>query len=133
MNIIHLYELPTRVILFDTGVQQADLDNAKNKFEAHKKFYFYKDWVYLSNAKKYETYTGDRNEIAKQNTYKQLSKDVLDWFYKIPDTPQIGVYIPTINHKSETINKKPEIEGDIEKAKSKVREVMKQKGILRSS
>ena len=119
VNIVHLYELPERVILFDTGVSKQELDNAKNKFEANRKIYFYKDFVYLANARRYESYIGDKNEKAKTTLYGQLSKDVLDWYYSIPDTPKIGVYIPPINHKSEIINHKSEISRELFEKKRK--------------
>lgn len=89
INIIHLYEVSKREILFDTGVTTEELENAKNKFQANKKLYFYKNYVYIANANRYQRYTGERNQTAKETLFSQLPNDVLDWYYSISDTPQI--------------------------------------------
>ncbi len=110
VNIIHLYEITAREIVFDTSVSMEELENAKNKFHANKKFYFYKNFVYITNANRYQRFTGDTNEKAKQTLFSQLSKDVLDWFYSISDTPQIPPRYPL---KSKSY-KKPKLNDDEE-------------------
>src|SRR3990167_2717563 len=85
VNIIHLYECPERVIMFDTGVSKEELDSAKNKFEATKKFRFHDSFVYIPNAYRYERYVGEKNDNAKQDLVRRLPKSVLDWFYSISD------------------------------------------------
>lgn len=87
VNIIHLYEISPRKILFDLKVTAENLENAKNKFQANKKIYFYKNYVYIANAYRYQKYTGEDNEKAKDRLYERLPKDVLDWYYSISDTP----------------------------------------------
>lgn len=110
INIIHLYECPDDVILFESGVDQKTLEVFKEKIGATGKILFYQGYVLLRNADKYETYVGEKNLIAKSKLFEQLPSSVLDWYNKIKDTPIDtpieGVYIPTINHKSEIINHK---------------------------
>lgn len=104
INICHFMELSLREIAFDTGVEPATLRVILNKFVLDKKIAAYKNYIFLRNADKYESYTGSRNEIAKQSILKQLSPEVLDWYNRMIDTPIDtpieGVYIPHINHKS---------------------------------
>lgn len=88
VNIINLYERPERVILFDTGVTAKELENAKNRMQAQNKIYFYKDFVYIANAHRYQEFTGDSNKKARQRLFSRLPIDVLDWYYSLPDTPQ---------------------------------------------
>lgn len=87
VNIIHLYEVTKREVMFDTGVTSEELENAKNKFQANKKIFFYKNFVYLVNANRYQRFTGPDNETAKQRLLEQLPADVLEWYLSIADTP----------------------------------------------
>lgn len=87
VNIIHLYEISPRKVLFDIKVTSEDLENAKNKFQANKKLYFFKNFVYIANAYRYQKYTGNSNETAKETLFSHLPKDVLDWYFSIIDTP----------------------------------------------
>ena len=117
VNIIHYYECPDRKIMFDTGVTREQLDKAKLKFETAGKIFFHGGYILLKNAHKYEEYTGEKNEKAKEDLLQKLDKGILDWYKGVlegKNTPidrgidegMIGVYIPTINHKSEIINQK---------------------------
>lgn len=94
INIIHLYEVSIEVIMFATKLDEETIENAKNKFQANNKLHFYKDFVYIVNAYRYQKYNGERNNTARDTLFSQLPKDVLDWFYSISDTPISGVYIP---------------------------------------
>lgn len=108
VNIIHCYECPDKYVLVDTGVSKEILVKCKQKLQKAGKLFFYKDYVLLTNAGKYESYKGQQNEIAKEKLFKEMSNDVLDWynnpFDRGMDTPQ---RVP-INHKPEIINNKSE-------------------------
>ena len=106
VNIIHCYECPDKKVSFDTGIDRGILSKIKTRFHTDKKMVFFKDWIYLVNAIRYEEYKGNLNEIAIKKTIEKLPIDVLDWYNNIIDRGMIGVYIPTINHKSEIINNK---------------------------
>ena len=103
VNIIHLYECPTRIISFETGLSIVLIEKIKIKFEKAKKIYFYNNYIYLKNADKYERFTGEDNEIAKNKLYTQLSRDALDWYNKLLDTPVDTPPTPSIIHNSEYI------------------------------
>ena len=96
INIIHIFELPLRTIMFDTGLTAEDIENAKNKFQAKGKLHFFKNYVYITNAWRYQEFGGVKNDIAKQKQLRQLPKEVLAWYYSIRDTSMIGVSIPSI-------------------------------------
>lgn len=113
VNLIHCYECADREVCFDTGVNAEQLRNAKEKLAQAGKVLFYKDYVFLANANKYETFSGEKNDQAKVRLESEMSDDVRAWYSNPFDTPQIGVSIgvsiPPINHKSEIINHKSEI------------------------
>lgn len=115
VNIIFCYECPDKYAALDIGVSIEVLKKAQAKFAENGKMIFYKGYVKLLNADKYERYTGDKNEGAKQNLIREMSPDVLAWYNNVIDTP---IYtpmdrgeIPSINHKSEIISHKSEIKG----------------------
>ncbi len=110
VNIIHLYECPLAVISMETGLSINIINKAKVKFEKAGKIFFFKNHVYLKNAAKYETYTGEMNEKAKSKLFNELSKDVLDWYNKISDTSINTPLIPSITHNTENITYKKEQE-----------------------
>jgi len=127
VNQIWLYECHNDVIAFDTGIPLKDVENLKAKFQNDKKIAFYKDYVYLVNASKYENYRGDLNDKAREKILSVLPNDVLDWYKAILDRGidgvSIGVYIPTINNKQETINNK---EGGVGETELSVIETQKE-------
>lgn len=112
VNIIHFYECPDRRVMFETGITAPVLQAFKIKLQANKKMYFCKDYVFLVNAIRYESYTGEKNEEAKKKTIQLLSSDVLAWYKDIIDRGiDRGIDtqpIPPINHKSEIIIQKSE-------------------------
>lgn len=113
VNIIHCYECPDGQVISSIGVSIGVLKKAQDKFRQAGKIDFYNGYVKLLNAKKYETYSGDKNEGAKENLIKEMSPDILAWYNNPFDTPidrgmDRGTMIPPINHKSETINHKSE-------------------------
>lgn len=114
VNIIHCYECSDKYVIADTGINQKDLSLYKGKFQKDHKILFYKGYVKLLNANKYETYTG-KNDFAKARLLTEMAADVLDWYNNIFDTPLYGgMDGPSkgpINHKSETINHKSETTG----------------------
>lgn len=101
VNIIHLYECPDIITSTETGLDFLVIGNAKKKFQETGKIFFYKDYIFLKNASKYERYTGDTNEKASKKLFNELSKDVLDWYNKLSDTPINTSLIPSITHKLE--------------------------------
>lgn len=124
VNILHCYEITHREISFDTGIPTTIVEKICEKFGAEQRFGFYKGWVHLVNAYKYETYMGEKNELAKDKLLKEMSKDVLDWYNTILDR---GIHtsidtpsIPSIIHNTEIIShKREEFEKNIEPKTSK--------------
>lgn len=109
INILHLYECSDRQVVFDTGIDRGILDGIKQKFADANKILFFKDYVFLVNANRYEEYTGEKNEKAKKQLLNIINCDVVSWYEKvrkkIKDTPiDTPIMIGSINHKSETIN-----------------------------
>lgn len=110
VNIIHCYEITDREVTFDTGIDRDKIGVFKEKLQKSGRMLFFQSYVYLRNASKYENYTGEKNEHAKEDLVKQMSPLVLNWYNNLLntpiDTPINTPLIGTINHKSEIINNK---------------------------
>lgn len=106
VNIIHCYEITDREITFDTGIDTPIIEDTKKKFAKDGKFAFYKNYVCLINAWKYENYTGTKNEPAKERLIQQLGEDVAKWYRGIYRGIDTLIAIPPISHKSKTIDNK---------------------------
>lgn len=124
VNIIHCYEVSDREIAFDTGIDRGIIARSKEKFQEAGKISFYKNYVLLRNASKYESYTGFKNETAKEKLLSLMSPDVLDWYTNVIDrgidTPLMG----SINHKSEIINQnKGVVKGKLEITEDEILEI----------
>lgn len=120
INLIGLYELPDRVLVFDTGISADSLESIKA--ELFPKAVFYEGWVYLPNAERLGGYRGEKNDNAKErewNSVPEVIKNTIttmksyrvscsqDTVSEYSDTP-INHKSEIINHKSETINHKSE-------------------------
>ena len=111
MNILHIYECPDKKVMFDTGVTSTQLEASKLKFSQEGKIHFYKGYVYVKNADKYEDYSGDRYDKAKETLKKQIGEDVINHFLtsqelvkeEFDTTSKVDII-----HKSKIINHKPE-------------------------
>lgn len=111
VNIIHCYECPDKYVIADTGVIKKNLIKYQEKFARDNKLSFYKGYVKIINAGKYESFKGEKNEKKKNILLTQLSIDVLDWYNNKKNTPidtpiDTPIMIGSINHKSKTINHK---------------------------
>lgn len=101
-----LYELAERVILSETKLKPEDLADAKKVFEQSGKIFFYKDWIYLVNSKKYAQYIGDRNKVASNRELSLIPQDVLRYFTNTVSIPYTYPIDTPINNKPKIINQK---------------------------
>ena len=99
VNIIHLYECPDELTSFSTGFTIPKIKELKKLLT--KSVLFYKDYVYLKNAWKYEQYTGKDNENAKLKLINELSADVKQQ-YEANYTPLLH---PSYRDKNKNKNK----------------------------
>ena len=107
VNIIHLYKCMPMRVSADTGIDTPIVLKAQEKFEKAGKIYFKNGYVYLKNASRFESYVGEKNEVAKQKLFDRLSTEIIDWYNNITDRGiDRGTKIGTINKKSKTIKEK---------------------------
>lgn len=56
-------EIPDRVISFDTGLTQTEIDACKQELDP--KVRFYQDWVFVTNIQKHDPIKGENNTLHK--------------------------------------------------------------------
>ena len=78
-----IYELPDRVICFDTGINQSEIDSVKKELSG--KVSFFKDWIFVVNSTRYNTFKGEKLEVAKGNEVSQVPSDVKKMLVKGKD------------------------------------------------
>lgn len=86
INVLHCYEVSNRELRFDTGLTDSQIQQAKEKFQQAGKMYFFKDWVFLKNACKYQKFEGETNDKAKEKIKETMGDDVSRWFTQVSDT-----------------------------------------------
>lgn len=83
-NLSGLYYLPDRYICFVLSITQAQLDAIKQKFEADRKYFFYKGWVYIVNSYKHQTYNPLKNIIkAYEAEINKVPQDVREYLFDL--------------------------------------------------
>lgn len=94
VDIIDIYEITTRQIMFDTGLSDETIRTAKNKFSEAGKVLFNGNYVLLRNATRYQSFTGASNEVAKTKSFGNLPSEIQGWYIKIIGHPPYT--LPTV-------------------------------------
>lgn len=90
-NVLEIYELPQSISTFQIGIDEKKQVEMKEKFKQAGKIDFYKDYIHITNAYKYQFYKGAKNNSAKLRLIYEMSDGVILHF----DTP-IGIAVSQI-------------------------------------
>ena len=87
-NIAGIYELPLRLMAFETGIDKEMILKVFNRFETANKIHYINNWVYIVNFVKHQYARGSSKvKIGIENAKKEVPKSILDKIAKIsPDT-----------------------------------------------
>jgi hypothetical protein len=81
VNMVGIYELPDIIIRYTLGATLDEIKQIKKKFEADRKYFFYKNWVYINNFHKHNSFSSASSVI---NTYlkdfNSIPQEVLKHF-----------------------------------------------------
>lgn len=69
-----VYELPDRVMMFNVGLNQSELEQAKKELSG--KVAFYNGWVFVRNSERYNSFRGEKNELAKEREYRGIPLEI---------------------------------------------------------
>lgn len=83
VNMTGIYELPDKHILMDTDITKEKLTQIKEKFEKDEKYYFYKQWIYISNFPQYNKFSSAENILKRfVFDFNKIPKIVKEYFFK---------------------------------------------------
>lgn len=105
IGLTDIYEISDDVICFECQLTPKELTLGKE--DLYDKVLFYNGWVKIVNLEKYQTFKGEKNEIAKKRERDVIPADVKDKLNRV----SIGYSYPsdtTSNKKSIIRNKKSE-------------------------
>jgi hypothetical protein len=123
INLSGMYQISLAALLFGTRFEEKEIDVLKTELAQKGKVFFYRDWVYVVNAKKYGGYFGKLCEqgISKelQEVPDEIKKCFLEGKCDTPSIPHTRVLkvqeirnnkleIRNKKKKAEKIEKKPE-------------------------
>lgn len=108
INLSGTYELNDIKLVTWLRTTPEVVEQIKAKFQNDGRFAFYKGWVRVLNYDKYNNYSGNLNDKAKEREISLIPQEITEFFntLSIPYTYPIDT---AINHKSEIINHKSEI------------------------
>lgn len=119
VDICDVYELPHWLICQTIQQKPKRVDEIKAKFEKDGKFAFRGDWVYGKNFSKYQTFKGEKNEIAKQKAIKSVPETILkelgypiDGVFGVANTPS-NKYSVISNKKEGGVGEKQKVGRDL--------------------
>jgi len=107
INLSGIYELNDANLILWLRSTNEKIQQIKTKFQNDNKFIFYQGWVKVVNYDKYNSYSGNLNEVAKIKEINLIPQHIL----KELDTLSIPYQYPidtSSNKKSEIRNKKSE-------------------------
>ena len=112
VNIIATYEIRTSQIALDTGLTKSTIEQVLDKFNQDKKFLRINQFIHIVNADKFQTYSGKKNEVAKEKEWLLLPSSMKADIHRILNTPiDTPIDTPSIgsrNQKSEIRSQKLE-------------------------
>lgn len=120
-----MYELPDKYIRADIDMTQKELDVAKGKLSENNKILFHSSWIKIINHDKFNSYTGEKIDVAKEKEMALLPKELIE--YQCPTDTSIDTSSDTPNKDiSKDINYP--INKDIDKVTDGLYEMIKRNG-----
>lgn len=96
VNMVGIYELPDVIVRYTLGATLEEIAKIKQKFETDRKYFFFKEWVYINNFHKHNFFS---SAPSVMNTYLKdfnaIPQEVLKHF--LVDLKL--AYVPTIVRK----------------------------------
>jgi hypothetical protein len=74
-NIAGIYELPIRVMAFETGLDKEMLEKMLPRFEG--KIFYIKGWIYIKNFAKHQKATSEKVKIGVDNVLSEVPSEIM--------------------------------------------------------
>ena len=105
VTICGIYEMPDKYILLDTGIRLKELNTIKQKFMDDGKFAFIDGWIKIMNFDSYNSFSGEKNDTAKEKELALIPDEILNFKYSIDrDIDRVSSKTDTLNNHNQYIN-----------------------------
>jgi len=104
VSITGYYEMSDRDIKYFAQVDQSELDKAKEVLSKNNKVLFYKGWIRLVNADKYNSYNGEKLQVARAKELSYVPKELIEGVGGIDTSIDTSIHTPNKHnnkHKQE--------------------------------
>lgn len=99
---VGIYELPERFIIFQLGLSKEKIAKYKKKFESDRKYFFFKDWVFINNFHIHNSFNSLPNIVSSFNReFDEIPKEIKDYFFV---TLNLKYKKPLREKKAEAVN-----------------------------
>lgn len=98
VSISGIYELPDSYIKADLGLTQKQLDDAKSKFTQNNKIIFQNGWIKIVNADKYNSFSGEKLDKAREKELALVPQELIGYRYSIDTSIDTSMHTPN-KHK----------------------------------
>lgn len=122
LSLCGIYEIPLKYIAIETGLDRDMVPKIFARFEEQKKIMYRDGWLCVLNYPKYQSFKGEKLEIALKREIKAVPKDILDEFI------ESGYPIDTLSILSMDMDKDKDKE--IERKTQKLRQLKDSKKYL---
>lgn len=80
LSLCGIYEVPLKYIAIETGIDRDMVPKIFARFEEKKKIMYRDGWLCVLNYPKYQSFKGEKLEVALEREIKAIPKDILDEF-----------------------------------------------------
>lgn len=118
VNMCGIYRLTDRYAMFHLDINKMELEGLKKKFETDRKYFFFREWVFLPENDKHSKYSTNKYVVGKYvEEFNKIPSVVREYFLEtlsLPYTPPFD-----LSKVSLSLNKKREMVKEIEREREK--------------
>jgi hypothetical protein len=112
VSLTGIYELPDKYIQFDLDLNEEEINSIKEKFQKDNKIFFIDGWIKILNHDKYNSFKGEKIEIAKAKELEKIPLKIKQYQWGIDTSINTSIDTPSNdNHnnkdKDKDIQQKP--------------------------
>lgn len=108
VNICGIYQIPDKYVRMELDLSPKEWDDIKAKFINDGKFYFKNGWVKILNYEKFNSYTGEKNESAKNRELSVVPREMIEYQYSID---RVSATADSLNNQNQNQNQMGIVKG----------------------
>jgi hypothetical protein len=113
VSLTGIYELPDKYIQLDLDLNEEEINFIKEKFQKDNKILFFDGWIKILNHDKYNSFKGEKIEIAKTKELEKIPLKIKQYQWSIDTSINTSIDTPSNdnhNNKNKDIQQKPVVD-----------------------